>query len=163
MIRLPLILLLPLIIGCATVPAKMNATFNESDFIPYAQSGTANITGSVFLKTIGGDVKLGAGNEVMLSPITPYVRERLERVTIRREKLEEPDQRWFQKYVRRTLADATGNFEFKNLPAGEYVIYCDIFWSYGAGTSMQTTGDTAFATVTVKSGETSKVVVTRNF
>ena len=147
--------------ACTVAPLPMNTEFNETDFIPYLQKGSAQIIGSAFVKTMGGDVKLGAGNEVELAPATPYIIERLRRATINGENLAARDFRVSQ-YVRTTIADARGDFVFKDVPSGDYVLYCRIAWQVPFATySTIETGGMAYARVTVRDGETVNVVVTR--
>jgi len=148
------------IAGCAT-PYQPQQIFNMFEFFPYQTKGTATIRGSAFLKTRGGEVRLGAGNEVELVPLVPYIEERLQVGTIRGVPLPPRDSR-VDAFSRKTIADAQGNFEFTGLPAGRYVLYCAIVWEvpFGSYTTQQT-GGTAYAVVTVKEGETAKVIVTR--
>jgi hypothetical protein len=148
-----------LMTGCATIPSPRYAPFEESDLIAYSGSGDSTIIGQAFLKTRGGDVKYGAGNEVVLVPVTPYTQEIHDRVIINNERLEPPDQRYY-KYRRTTIADGQGNFEFKNIPAGKYFLSCIIKWEVG-GRYTYTTGGTAHAGVSIKPGETIKVVLIR--
>lgn len=139
----------------------MQTVFDEAEYTPYAGTGTSTITGQAFLKTRAGEVRLGAGNTVELVPLTPYTRERLNRATLGGQHLEPRDPRLAQ-YVRTTVADGNGNFEFRNVPAGDYVALCLITWEYVASAySRATTGGQAYGIVKVGPGETVKVVVTR--
>lgn len=151
---------------CACVAPKQQALqpvrtpFIEAEFEPYGLDGTGTITGQAFLKTRGGDIKLGAGNQVQLVPVTSYTTEGRNRVTIGGERLEPADPR-IEKYRRTTIADGSGNFEFRNLPAGDYYITCVIAWEVPSQYGMETTGGIAYGTAKVKAGEMTKVVVTR--
>jgi hypothetical protein len=147
--------------GCAIMqPQPMSTPFNEADFARYATRGNSVISGQAFMKTRGGDVKFGAGNTVTLLPVNPYTTEIRERVTIRGERVGSVDPR-FEKYKRTTVADGNGNFEFRDLPPGEYYVSCPITWEVPTGYGLQTTGGTAYGTVKVGPGETAKVIVTR--
>jgi hypothetical protein len=55
-----------------------------------------------------------------------------------------------------TVADGSGHFEFRNVPAGFYHIYVRIEWLAGD----ETTGGVASAGVTVEDGKTYNVIVT---
>lgn len=148
--------------ACVAPPQtqKMNVAFDAGQFISFMGQGTSTVTGQAFLKTRGGDVKVGAGNQVELVPITPYIQERLDRATIKNEKLE-PRDPGVLKFVRTTVADAGGNFEFKNVPAGKYAIYCEITWMVPGPYGGTTTGGIAYSVVTLKDGESTKAIVTR--
>ena len=71
-------------------------------------------------------------------------------------------------YRRTTVADGNGNFEFKQLPPGEYYVSCGIYWEYldagyaASGYAVRMpTGGIAYGTVRVANGEIAKVIVTR--
>lgn len=150
--------LLALLFAGCVAPVKQSVPFDDSAFAWAAGKGTATIAGSAFLKTRGGDVKVGAGNNVELIPVTPYTIERF-RTSVNLP-LEARDPR-LSKHIRTTLADAQGNFEFKEIPPGDYFLACIIQWQYGTGLGTATTGGQAIALVSVKSDEVKKVVLTK--
>lgn len=148
-----------LLAGCATTqPATLSVPFDDAEFARQMAPGTAKIVGQAFLKTAGGDVKYGAGNEVLLFPANAYT------IESRRLAMDgtytEKDPR-FTKYIRKTVADGNGNFEFSGLAAGRYFLECHIVWQYAAGQFLANTGGYAKGDVTVKDGETVKVIVTK--
>jgi len=147
--------------GCVSMqPQPIVVPFDEGLLKPYAGAGSSTIIGQVFLKTRGAEVRVGAGNEVELVPLIPYTQERLQRATINGEDIAPRDPRLAQ-YIRKTIADVQGNFEFTGIPAGEYIIYCLIQWEYGTQYGTATTGGDAFAIIKVSPNERVKVVVTR--
>ncbi len=149
--------------GCvvpAPAPAKRQAAFVESEFAPYAGAGTSTVTGQAFLKTRGGEVRFGAGCEVVMVPVTSYTTETHQRAVMGGERLGPHDSR-YATYRRTTIADGNGNFEFRNVPAGEYYLDCVIQWEYPTQYGPAPTGGAAFGQVRVTSGETVKVVLTR--
>ncbi len=152
--------IIALIAGCAMAPQKINTPFEDTPFIQHMAQGSGTIKGQAFMKTRGGDVKFGAGNKVELVPLTPYIRERLDRATIKAENVEPRDPR-VEKYVRTTVADGSGNFEFSNIPPGSYAVYCEISWLVPGAYGGNMTGGMAYATVTIKDAESIKVIVTR--
>jgi hypothetical protein len=153
-----ILLLCLILLGCGARLRYHTLSLNENDFLPYQAKGNSKIVGQAFLKTRGGDVKYGAGNDVALVPFTPYIEERY-KALIDNVFMENPDSRYY-KYVRTTRADGQGNFEFNEVPKGEYLLVCNIFWEIG-GSYPQTTGGTAYTKTAVKPGETIKVVLTR--
>jgi len=147
------------LIGCVA-PSKRQAVFLESEFAPYAGAGTSTVTGQAFLRTRGGEVRFGAGCEITLVPVTSYTTETQERAVIRSELLESHDPR-YTAFCRTTIADGNGNFEFREIPAGEYYASCVIRLEYPTQYGMATTGGIAYGRVRVANGQTAKVVVTR--
>ncbi len=150
---------------------KYETAFNEADFLPFSGAGTGKVIGQAFLKTRGGDIKYGAGNEVYLIPWTPYTAEIYFKniqnrgiSPLERDHMEQPDQRYF-KYRRTTIADGVGNFEFDNIPPGEYLLETSIYWEvpqlYGRHGYMRTTGGAVDARISVKANETIKVILTK--
>jgi len=110
--------------------------FNDDEFLPYGKLGTSTIQGQAFLKTRGGQVRYAAGNTVYLVPVTSYSRG----IYSFREMPPTVDER-LRIFIRTTTADGSGNFEFKNIPAGEYYVECGIFWEYYDGRRLAVTGD----------------------
>lgn len=48
--------------------------FSETALVPYEKPGKASISGQTFFRTQSGDVKSGAGCEVVLNPATDYIK-----------------------------------------------------------------------------------------
>jgi len=140
-------------VACGPLP-PLETPFNKADFDKYKEKGNCTVTGQAFLKTRGGDVKYGAGNTVRLVPYTPLIKEMKEKRFFQRPEQSTMD--YIKSTFRETVADGNGNFEFTGIPAGEYLLECDITWQV----LNQTTGGTAQAVVTLKEGETQKVVLT---
>jgi hypothetical protein len=160
--------------GCVTQTTPQVATiqptipFDESALQPFAGKGTSTITGQAFLKTTGGEVKYGAGNDVSLIPVTQYTTKRVEAFVAASDPIvagilapQHIDLR-LQKYIRTVVADGSGNFEFQKIPVGDYYIVCPIFWTVAnpdLGITDQA-GGVANTKTHIGDGETVKVVVT---
>lgn len=152
-----IIALATLFAGCVTPPHQMATPFDESALQRFAGNGTSTVTGQAFLKTQGGDVKFGAGDTVSLMPVTPYTTEAWR--AARGGEQPQTDPR-LQKYIRTAIADGNGNFEFQNIPAGDYYIECPIFWAVAGEYGPYQTGGVAYTQTHVDDGQTVKVVVT---
>ena len=151
--------------GCAaptrvTPVHQRQATFVQDEYEQYSRPGASSIAGQAFLKTQGGDVKFGAGNDVILAPATSYSKEWFE-VRVLRDRAISPPEPRAERFNRSTLADGTGRFRFESLPAGAYYVACYISWMVPGLEGLQKTGGWAFALAHVDSGVSSEIVVTR--
>jgi archaellum component FlaF (FlaF/FlaG flagellin family) len=144
----------------------------------FTKKGEGTLLGQAFFRTRGGDVKLGAGCEVILSPASAYigmwklqeqkmanlVRAHIEFARATKSDVIPVDNdtgRIDTRYLpllRTTMADANGNFEFKNLPPGDYMLFCTITWLVSADNE---SGGTTFAFCTIDDKETQKVLLTQ--
>lgn len=146
--------------GClehtAMSPAAAPITpFKASDFDWVKKPGSGAISGQAFLKTRGGDVKYGAGNEVMLIPSPGFFAERfLQGLSGSRVVPLTPEEK---SYIKTTTADGGGNFEFTNVPSGDYIVACNITWLAGR----YYTGGYATANVKLGEGESKKVIASQ--
>lgn len=150
------LLIAVLVAGCATTPQPRRATYSPEEYQRFRSDGSGVIEGQAFLVTIGGDVKVGAGREVWLNPVTTYSTEWYERGVIAYETLEPAPAE--VPPPRTTVADGEGRFRFERLPAGDYYLACRIDW---AVSQYSMAGGVAHAKVTVVDGQTTKAVVTR--
>lgn len=159
---------------------KRLTTFQEAQFEPFKGQGTSTLSGEAFMRTRGGDVKLGAGLEVFLYPVTDYTTEMMQREVLGTERLEPMDER-LAPFVRSTRANSRGEFEFAKLPPGEYYLLCLIQWEVyrvttgpvptfyrnklyltpGYYSYMDASGGWAYAKAKVVENEPVKVIVTR--
>ena len=147
--------------GCVFTPTTRTVMFNEDEFRPYAEKGTAIITGDAFLKTRGGEIRKGAGNTIYLMPVTAYTGEWIAHISMYSYlQIAPPDPQYF-KYEKTTTADSDGRFEFTDLPAGQYYVATKIVWEVpSGGGGLSETGGWTSAKVQVALGEKKKVVVT---
>lgn len=151
-----------LLAGCAE-PQTRVAQYDAAEYARYAGAGSAKIYGQVFLKTLGGDVKFGAGNVVWLYPVTSASTEWYQTALVHGKPMKAGDERMMQ-HSRKTTADGNGNFEFENLPAGDYYIVSAVTWGVATGLEffpVRETGAAVFDKIRVGDGEAKKVVLTR--
>ena len=144
----------------AAPPAPIVA-FNPSE-VTWAQgSGTATIEGQAFMKTRGGDVKYGAGNQVLLMPYSAqsfdWYRARLATQDDDRVPRMDPA---LQALVRTTVAGGDGRFKFENLPAGSYLVVTSVMWETGASYA-GTQGGYMGMPVSVEVAKTASIIITR--
>lgn len=154
-------------VGCAsqnqtTLKKVMprEATFQPSEYAMYEKKGEGKISGQAFLKTRGGDVKFAAGERVILNPVTSYSTEWYTKYVKKGIQLEEPDPR-AHNYTKLVTADGFGNFQFDELPPGEYYVVTNIFWEVPSpsGRGLSRTGSSVGAKVSLSEGENVKVIL----
>lgn len=136
--------------------------FPENEYKSLSKSGTAIVRGQAFLKTRGGDVKLAAGNGIILNPYTSYSKEWYEKSYLTNRLMEKPDDRIYR-YMLTTTADASGRFIFKNVPAGAYFVTTYVSWEAPTGYNgaLQLQGAPVTKLILVGGGEEVDVILTR--
>jgi len=115
--------------------------------------GKAIITGQVFATTKSGEIRYAAGRVISLHPATTYATEYFHIQIVQGNDLSSPDQR-FVGFEKETVSDASGNFEFKNLPEGKYYVVADFSWCEGKRPQYAILG----ALVEAKDDEVTKVI-----
>jgi hypothetical protein len=125
-----------------------------------SKTGSAKIVGQAFLKTVGGDVKYGAGDTVWLHPVTSLTNEWFTKHIVQGVPLAAGNPHSYD-FRRQAIADAEGRFEFDALPPGDYYLTCSITWGVPSDIGTMPTGGIAYAKVSVRNGETTKAIVTR--
>ena len=136
--------------------------FPEGEYLALPKTGTATVRGQAFLKTRGGDVKTAAGNQVLLNPVTSYSLEWYEKSYLPNRGIENADPR-LAAYVPTQIADGSGRFVFKNVPAGEYFVTTDVTWEAPTGYqgALRTQGGVVSKRIKVSAGEEVEVIVTK--
>ena len=152
-IQSSLVVLVALVLwGCAT-SARQSIAFDPKDFKEVAP-GTASIHGHAFVRTQNGRNHSAAGLNVYLVPLVPYTEERAKLMEAGKDP-ESSDPR-LARYVKTVIADVDGAYEFKDLPAGNYLLYSKVEWENPNRVGKYY----AVARTEVREGETKNVVVT---
>lgn len=138
----------------------LRTPFHEADYALYAGEGTASIVGQAVLKLPDGEVMKGEGCQVQLTPVTPYSKEWFDRSIVLRQVLDAPDPR-IHAYIRNTVADKEGRFEFTNLPPGEYYLTCRVTWTFERQGHRWQNGVVVFGEAKVGPDEQVEVVLAR--
>jgi hypothetical protein len=105
--------------------AIVQTPFDEAQAIPFAGTGSANLRGQAFLKTIGGDVKTCAGEDVVLVPSIRYFDDLMDNAKIGIDAHIDPRATLA---LRKTICDAQGNFTFLNLPTQTWYVLTQVRW-----------------------------------
>ena len=143
----------------AAPPAPLVA-FNAEEVRWAGLPGTSTIEGQAFMKTRGGDVKYGAGNQVLL---IPYSAQSFDWYKARIATLHDdvpPMDPALQALVKTTTAGGDGSFRFENLAAGAYLVVASVTWETGASYA-GTQGGYMGMPVTAEAGKTARIIVTR--
>ena len=154
----------------------MQATFDAAATKEQLHPGDNTIAGSAFLQMKDGGVTLGSGREVLLFPVNEFSSEWIKHwfggtsKGFRQSfwgspKFANIPQEFFD--LKKTIvANAKGEFSFKNLADGEYYVVTSITWTI---TTRQSNGYTTerdggghiFQKVAVSGGETQEIVLTQ--
>ncbi|WP_312949250.1 hypothetical protein [Superficieibacter sp.] len=105
-------------------------SFPVDEYLALPKKGTGVVKGELFGVTRGGDVKIGAGAEIITRPYTSYLKN-TPSYDYNTQALEPFDKRMLA-YDRKTRTDAQGKFEFDNLPPGKYTIFGMFSWMAGS-------------------------------
>ncbi len=116
--------------GCMTaVPPVLDRRepFVDADYAPYRGDGTSEVSGRAIARARSGGYIYAAGDTVYLFPATPYTDEWWQRTMVEGSYLTSPDPRSLS-YMRTTVADDEGRFQFRSLPSGDYYVVCIVTW-----------------------------------
>lgn len=145
--------------GCASPPqVQVQTPFSVSDFEPYKVKGQGKIYGQAFLKTSGGEMKIGAGDTVSLWPNPPFMKEVIS-FKDQGDSISNYNTVMVQQirpYIRESVCDAQGNYEFTDLPPGDYFLEVSVTWLAGN----QRSGEMIRKPVTLGEGQVVKVMLT---
>lgn len=159
--------------GCTSLnqaPQQMwtPVAFEQSEYDALAKAGTGIVKGQVFGKTVGGDVKKGAGEIVHLLPATKF-REQwfTEQYTFSRPASASSDPR-HQQFDKSKTADGDGKFEFTDVPPGTYYVMSKISWETISSNQylrragvLDTQGGKVIRKVVVKDGAVTEAMLNR--
>ena len=161
--------------SCSTtqVTNTIETSFNVNEIDWFLDGGNSIITGSGFMRTLGGDIKSCSGYEVTLWPVSTYADERVQklylsnsngrnsvsgdtRAGMKFSRLNpEPDPKYI-KNTKKTLCDVDGKFKFQKLAAGEYYLTTTVIWQVG----YKYQGGFIMKRVKIREDETKNIVLT---
>lgn len=157
------VILAAVISGCAIpqpLPPVERIAFPAAEYDALPKIGTGTVAGQAFLRTVGGDVKYGAGSEVYLQPVTSYTKQWYEVNILGGRQLTNPDQRAVQGQLS-TQADGGGNFTFANVPPGNYFLSTSVRWSSPSQYGLLPQGGVVVKTITVSDGKQTTQILTQ--
>lgn len=148
--------------ACATMAPIERPSFPLAEYEALPKEGTGAVTGQVFLRTMVGEVRYGAGSDVWLNPVTSYSTHWFQNDYSRPgTKLMPADPRQ-DDYIIEVQADGHGNFRFDNVPPGDYYLTSEVVWHVPLGQFSSTAqGGVISKRITVENGEEVRVMLTR--
>jgi hypothetical protein len=132
------------------------------------KKGRATISGQAFLRQRGGGVVTCAANQVTLVPEGEYAKQRMIGIYGSTEKgytpvgvaerLANAKSDDYYKLMKNVSCDAQGNFEFENVPNGEYFVITTVRWQVS---EYSIEGGDLMQHVSVSNGRDVKVLLSR--
>lgn len=127
-------------------PIRMVNKFNSEEVKWFKTKGNGSIKGIAKFKSKNGDLRFGEEFRVELMPGCLYTEERLNKIYKSKNSgyvfIEDgipqftPDPEEYHE-TKKTMCNHKGEFEFNNLPAGEYYIIAFMLWNKTGGGIMQ--------------------------
>ena len=114
---------------------ETKSVYNPEDAAFIHEDGNAIVEGQGFLRTTIGEVRTCAGSKVHLFPVTEYSVERMRNIygnviagrSLNNQSVDAPDPRYVRDALE-TVCDAEGDFQFTNVPRGNYFIATGVWW-----------------------------------
>lgn len=152
--------------GCASAPGVFSEIqrppFPEAEYAQLPREGDGVVTGQVFMRTVGGDVIVGAGSEVILNPVTSYSTFWYENDYSAGGRRLSPHDPRADAWIITTQADGEGRFTFRNVPAGDYYVVSRVTWGVARSYGIAQQGGWIAKRITVpESGPPVEVMLTR--
>ncbi len=121
-----IVLAMCLMVGGCT--ATRQQPFVEGDFTKTAGPGSGVVSGHAYAVMNNNDVLNAEQETVVLTPVTSYTTENVQRRFMRGENLRSANRR-IDKYLRSTTTDGQGNFSIGGVPAGDYYVETEVNWT----------------------------------
>lgn len=147
--------------GCATMQPVQRPPFPVAEYESLADEGTGVVTGQVFLRTMVGEVRYGAGSEVFLNPVTSYSTFWYQQDYMAGGRRLTPSDTRQDAYIIETQADGEGRFRFEHVPPGDYYLVSSVFWQVPVGYASSTQGGYIAERIKVENGKEVKQMLTR--
>lgn len=154
LVRVAFVVAMVSLSGCQRPERQITTSFDSVTASRYNIRGTGAIRGSALLRQQGGGVVTCAGNDVILMPDIPFVREALRIVADGGKPVANPPGTYPNAF-RQGFCDAQGFFEFRELAAGQWVVLTEVQWTVGYSRQ----GGVLAQYVTLADGEDKQIVL----
>jgi hypothetical protein len=149
-----------LLAGCVQPqPMEQFSGFPEQTYLDLPKSGTGTVTGQVFLRTVGGDVKYGAGSPVLLLQETDYMRQ-FYSAWLDNKRAPVLDNRALYAGFK-VQANGSGEFTFNNVPPGDYYVVSQVTWGAPTPYGVSNQGGSIMVRAIVANDSVTTVMVTK--
>lgn len=133
--------------GCVSVTqVPMREQFDPAEAAYVLREGPHTVAGQSFMRTVGGEVRTCAGNDVDLVPATRYAAERMRilygsdvsalKTASYVQSVPASTDPEYVRLARSTKCDADGRFSFAKVADGTYYVITFVVWSTGEAYSM---------------------------
>ena len=148
--------------GCAVPQQQIvpRAPFPIAEYESLPTSGSGTLTGQVFMRTVGGDVKYGAGSDVYILPVTSYSTQWYTESYLGGQVLGAPDPR-AEKGMKLTQADGTGYFKFTDVPPGKYYLSSKVTWQAPTQYGLSLQGGVIAKVIVIENGKEVREMLTK--
>ncbi len=152
--------------ACVGTEIEVASPFVPAQAAYVNQRGAASVRGQAFMRQLGGGVVTCAGEKVRLIPATAYTRERITkiygnpeggRINVYQGTSGKNLPPAYFRYMRQSICDAEGNFEFNGVADGTYYLVTRIVWMVPG--SYFAEGGGVAKRVTVKGGRSVRVIL----
>lgn len=124
----------------------INNEFKDEEVKWFKKDGTASIKGSAKFKSVTGDIRFGKEFRIELNPYSAYTQERLNHIYKNDDSGYVHVETGIPKFIpdpegyhqtRKVMCNENGEFEFKNLPEGDYYVIAFMLWDKTGGGIMR--------------------------
>ncbi|MBC8185923.1 hypothetical protein H8E88_32970 [candidate division KSB1 bacterium] len=161
------VVLIPLFLfNCISTQPQQNREgrrpFDTAEYKFVKLNGNCEISGEIIVPQRNGADEPCSGCVITLNPATSYSEEFYIKTVQNGIPIEEADLRVL-KYIRRAVADDSGNFAFKNIAKGKYYLYSPITYEIRKPTGGYTkTNGYVYKTVYIREKQKVEIVLKKN-
>lgn len=150
-------------------PIRLDSGFDAAQVRWALEPGDAEVSGTAAIRLEDGTTRNCAGFNVELLPVAEYSNERIRRTYGNNESGQillsqkpprfTPDAPGYHEMLLKSSCDASGNFRFSNVPAGDYYVMVFIIWEAPPSGATSKAGGAVMRRIRVAPGSTHTVTI----